>query len=570
MSDILTTKGKCELLRAQLEGERASFIPHWRDMADHIAPRRARFTSSDVNRGDRRNQKIVDSTATFASRTMAAGMMAGMTSPARPWFRLITADIALAERPAVKAWLHETTTHLQTVFARSNLYNALAVVYGDMGNFSTGCMFVEEDDEDGIRCTTFPIGSYLIANDHKLRVRTWAREFRMTVRQIVTKFGDGKMPWDKGFDWSKFSTSIKSDWDANRREVWKDVVHVVYPNDDYNPSKLESKFKQFRGIYYEKGGEGDQLLEDKGHDEFPVLVPRWEVTGEDAWGTNGPGMTALGDIKSLQLMRKRGAQAVEKQINPPMTGPTALRTAKASLLPGDITYLDVRDQQSGFRPVHETKVDLNDLRLDMQDVRFLIKRAFYEDLFLMLAYSDPSRSAQPVTAREIEERHEEKLLALGPVLEQTNQDLLDPLIDRTFNIEYRRGNIPQPPPELEGAKLKVEYISIMAQAQKSIGLAGIERATGFVLNVASVKPDVLDKFDTDQAVDEIAIATGIPPRLIVPDEKVAEIRAARAKAEQMAQEAATIRDAAAGAKALSETDTRGENALTDILSTGVG
>ena len=56
-------------------------------------------------------------------------------------------------------------------------------------------------------------------------------------------------------------------------------------------------------------------------------------------------------------------------------------------------------------------------------------RAFFADLFLMLARTD---NVQPITAAEVAARQEEKLIALGPVLERTNDELLDPMVDRMF------------------------------------------------------------------------------------------------------------------------------------------
>src|SRR3990167_7102443 len=148
-----------ERLRAALENERTSFMSHWRDLSDYILPRRSRFTVQDVNRGDRRNLKIIDSTATLAARTLRSGMMAGVTSPSRPRFRLTTPDIALAEFGPVKAWLHFVTTRMEDVFRRSNAYNSLPIVYSDMGTFATAAMFIEEDfTGDVIRTTPFPIG----------------------------------------------------------------------------------------------------------------------------------------------------------------------------------------------------------------------------------------------------------------------------------------------------------------------------------------------------------------------------------------------------------------------------
>jgi hypothetical protein len=56
------------------------------------------------------------------------------------------------------------------------------------------------------------------------------------------------------------------------------------------------------------------------------------------------------------------------------------------------------------------------------------------------------------TAREIDERHEEKLLALGPVLERTNDELLDPIVDRAFALMEAAGLIPPPPRSCDGVE----------------------------------------------------------------------------------------------------------------------
>jgi hypothetical protein len=172
-----------------------------------------------------------------------------------------------------------------------------------------------------------------------------------------------------------------------------------------------------------------------------------------------------------------------------------------------------------------------------------------------------------VTAREIEERHEEKLLVLGPTLEQINQDLLDPNTERSFNIMNRRGEIPPPPRELEGIELRVEYISIMAQAQKAVGRAGMQDFFGFVNSLADNDPSspVWDKVDRDQAIDEYGEMSGVPPRVVVSDQQVQMTRAARAQQNQANQQAALIQSQARSAKDLAAADTGGKNALTDIL-----
>jgi hypothetical protein len=572
-SSAVLKRHMCELLRGQLELERASFISHWRDLCDYILPRRGRFYVTDVNKGDRRSRNILDSTATMAARTLAAGMMSGVTSPARPWFRLSIPDQTLAESEHVKAWLYEVENRMHTVFGKSNLYDKLQVVYSDLGVFGTAAMAVYEDPRDVIRCYDFPIGSYAIANDARLEVRTFLRVFRLSVQQVVEQWGEmenGVPNFLRGQP-TTLSLSVQELWKRGQLATWVDVVHVIQPNVSHDGSKIEAKYKKFEDIYYELGATGQSradletygLLQHSGFDEFPVLCPRWEVNSEDVYATNCPGMTALGDIRSLQVRTKRTDMAVEKMINPPMKGPSALRNAKASLLPGDITYIDERDGQKGFTPVHEINFGaaFGPIEQGSQQTRLRIQRAMFEDLFLMLSQSD----RREITAREIDERHEEKLLALGPVLERLNSDMLDPLIERTFNIMSRKGLIPEAPEELQGQTIQVDYVSVMAAAQKMVGLSSLERFAGFAGQVAQFSPSVLDNIDTDALIEEYGEATGVPPKIILPSDQVAAARQQRQQQQQTQQAAENAPGIAGAVKDLASAPTTGDNALAALL-----
>lgn len=559
-----TRKQRYQKLFAQLKNERSSFEGVWNDLSQFIRPNRYRRTTEDVNRGDRKWKKIIDATGTFSARTLASGMMAGVSSPARPWFRLTTPDPGMSEFGPVKQWLDDVRELMVAVLLRSNIYNKLPVMYGDMGTFATGAIALMEDDDAIIRAYDFPLGSYYIANDDQMRVRVFARELRMTVRQVVRKFG--RIGLNGQPDWSRFSTMVRNAWERGNYEQWVDICHVVDPNMGYDPERIASQYKPFLGCYYEKGGEGDRLLEERGFDEFPILSPRWEVGGEDAYGTDCPGMTALGDVMTLQHGEKRGAQGLDKLVNPPLVGPSGLRNAAPTSLPGGITYYDLRDGMQGFQPLYQVDIRLDLLENRQEAVRNRIRRAYYEDLFLMLEQLEKS----DVTATEILERKQEKLLVLGPMLEQLNQDALDPMIDRVFGAMSRRGMIPPPPQELEGVPLKVEYVSIMAQAQKETGLASLERFSGFATNLAQFDPAALDKIDRDQLIDEYAEMTGVPPRVVVPDEQVAEIRKARAQAQQAAQAAEAAKALAPAAKQLSETNIDQPSALSALMGSGGG
>ena len=546
MEDLRT---RLDRLVAQMRQERASFIAHWRELSEYILPRQSRFLTTDRNKGDKRNQKIIDTTATLAARTLASGMMAGVTSPARPWFRLTTQNPGQSSSGEVKAWLSAVESRMREVFNRSNLYNALPMCYQDLGVFGTTAMLVIEDDEDLIRCYPLPVGSYMLGNSARLSVDTMAREFQMTVRQLVYQFGRDAC-----------SDQVRNLFDRGQTEDWIDVVHVIMPNEDFRQGPGPAKRKRFLSVHYEAGADKGKFLRESGFDEFSVLAPRWSVIGEDIYG-HSPAMDALGDIKALQLEQKRKAQAIDKLVNPPMAGPSSLKTQRASLLPGDVTYIDVMQGGQKFEPAYVINPHLEALISDIRENQDRIRRSFFEDLFLMIANDQRSN----ITAREIEERHEEKLLMLGPVLERLNDELLDPLIDRVFGIMLRQGAIPEPPRALQGQEIRVEYISVMAQAMKMVGLSSVERLLGFVGNLAGANPSVLDKIDGDAAVDAYAEMVGAPPGIVVGADVVTKIRKEREQAAAQAQAMQAMQTGAQGAKLLSETDTGGDNALTRML-----
>ena len=562
-------RARLEAIRTQMVQERESFLPHYRELADYILPNRPRFMVTDANRGDRRNNKLNDLTAAFAARTLTSGMMSGLTSPARQWFRLTTASPELDEKGPVKSWLYIVHQRMMMEFSKSDLYNVLPSVYDDLGTFATAAGSIEENfDPQGaaFRFNSFPVGSYCLALDANHRVAVFFREFRMTVRQVVQDFAE-RDSQGRVADWSNFSPRVRQMYDDGKMGEAVDVCHFILPNEEYDPERLHAKYKRWASIYYEKGqGEGtaerDVYLRESGFDEFPVFGPRWSVTGEDTYGTNCPGMMALGDVKQLQLMQKRKLQAIEKQVNPPMVYPLSMRTVKTSILPGDNNYVDERDGAKGIRPAHEVSLDLNHLMLEIQRVQEAIKKAYFADLFLMLA--DDTRNERP-TAREIDERHEEKLLVLGPVLQQLDLHLLKPIVDNAFRIMEKRGMFPPAPRELAGVDLKVEFISMMANSQKLVAIGGLDRLMQTTLNFATVVPDVLDKLDMDQVVDTYADILSAPPGVVRTDEQVAALREGKAKAMQQQAQAEQMQAMGKTVKDLSGASLEGENVLKKLL-----
>lgn len=533
-----------------LKKERASWDDHWRELEENIRPGRARLLTNEQNDGKKKHSAIINSTPIRAHRVLASGMMAGVTSPARPWFRLTTPDPALAELGSVRSWLHLVEERLRSVFARSNIYMALFSVYEDLGQFGTAMLFLEEDAEKGLRAYNLPVGQYALANNSKLLVDSLFRELKMTVAQLVEEFGEDNC-----------SQHVKEMYQRGDLDEWVKVLHVVEPNRDFTEGVIGPKGMRFKSCWMELEGDVAGMLREKGYEEFPGMAPRWTVTGEDIYG-RCPGMDALGDAKALQLFERRKAQAVTLLVDPPTNAPSSMRNRRVSMLPGHTNYVDVSQGGQRIEPAIEINPQtLPAIGAEIREVETSINAAFYADLWLSLTNTD----RRQITAREVAERHEEKMMQLGPVLERLQVELLDPLIDRAFAILLRMGWLPPVPEELLGIEIRVEYTSILAQAQKLLSISGIERVASFVGNLAAARPDVLDKLNTDEMVDSYAESVGIAPDMINSDEVVAAIRKARAEAKEAEKQAAAAMSAAQGAKTLSETDLQGDTALNRLM-----
>src|SRR5215212_4621389 len=118
---------------------RMSWLVHWRELADFILPRRYKWlvAANNMARGSQVNHNIIDSTGTLAARTLASGMMSGVTSPTRPWFKLKIEGYEDDEE--VKEWLAVCEHRMMVVFQASNFYQAMAIMYFDLVVFGSAC-----------------------------------------------------------------------------------------------------------------------------------------------------------------------------------------------------------------------------------------------------------------------------------------------------------------------------------------------------------------------------------------------------------------------------------------------
>lgn len=548
MSEPKLPRDKLLARWVQLKNERSSWMDHWRELSDNLLPRSGRFFVEDRNKGGKRHNNIYDSTGTRALRTLGAGMMSGVTPRGREWFKLETADTELMQYQPVKVWLSQVTYLMHRVFLSSNTYRSLHSMYEEIAAFGTAATVITPDFKNVIHHYPLTTGEYAIATNWKGEVTTLYREFQKTVHELVAEFGIESV-----------SNTVRGMYERGSLDAWVTVVHAIEPREDRDHSKADSKNMPWRSAYFELGGEQHKYLRESGFQRFPALCPRWATAGGDIYG-NSPGMDALGDIKQLQHEQLRKAQGIDYMTKPPLQVPISMKNRDVETLPGGVSFVDASSPNGGIRTAFDVRIDLSHLLADINDVRGRINGAFYADLFLMLANQTDTR----MTATEVAERHEEKLLMLGPVLERLQNELLDPLIEMTFDEVMKAGIVPPPPEELQGHNINVELVGILAQAMRAVGANSIDRFVGNLGAVAQFKPDVLDNFDGDKWASIYADALGVDPQIIIPADQVQAVRQQRAQAQQMQAMSEQLEQRANTAAKLASADTSGKNALTDV------
>ncbi len=554
---------------------RFSWIEHYALISQYLNPRRSLWLSqggvdqpvpNSMVRGLPINQAIVDPTATYAMQVCAAGMKEGLMSSSRPWFKFKPGikDYEL-DRPA-QLWYETLEDRVYTVMAESNFYDMATQMFRDLVSFATSPMLIYEDDEDIIRCHCPVVGEYYILVGSRFRPEGLYRQYVLTVNQMVEEFGLEACPSDVQSLWEQKGSALEREFI---------IAHAVEANfaiqrfGEENQVGVVPGGFTFREVYWVWARASNHPLSKRGFHGLPFISPRWAVNGNDPYGTDCPGMIALGDIMQLQQETRRKAELLEKVVRPPANAPIELKNQPSSMLPGHLTYMT--DPNKGIVPI--IKVDpqgLPGISADLAMIQQRIKTGFFNDLFLMLA-----QTTKDMTAFEVAQRQQEKLTVLGPVIDRFQNEGASLAIKRILSIMMRKGIVPPMPPSLRGVPMQVEYIGMLYLAQKAARTAATERMVQVVEKVAGVHPESLDIINWDEMLREYADDLSVSHKAINDDETVQKIRNLRAQQQahaaqqaQMAQTATHVLPAVAGAaKDMGAVDVGGgQNAISSMMS----
>jgi hypothetical protein len=145
------------------------------------------------------------------------------------------------------------------------------------------------------------------------------------------------------------------------------------------------------------------------------------------------------------------------------------------------------------------------------------------------------------------------------------------VIERIFGIMMRAGLLPPAPEGLikDGQGLNVQYVSMLAEAQRAVSASGMERVMGLAGNIAAADPSVLDNINVDEFMVEYADLMGVPPKILRSRDEVAALREQKQKQQEQAALLGQTDAAVKGAQVLSKTDVGGgQNALAAMMGLG--
>lgn len=522
-----------------LKAARQSWETTWRDIHEQMLPYRATWDVMQRNDGRRLESHIINSTPTQALGTLAAGMMAGVTSPSRQWFSLQVEDEERNRHPDVKRWLDDCYRIIAAILQGANWYTSLADGgYLDLGSIGTAAIFCEEHATKHAYFQALPTGQYCLDVDRLGNIDTCFREIPYSTRQMVQEFGIDRV-----------SRNVREAYERGELDATHRVIHAIYPNDDYERGKLGPRGKRWASCWFDPAEDQERLLREGGYEEFPIMAPRWSVRPGDVYG-RGPGWTVRGDCHTLQLRERQLAKMGDKSHEPPMKASGNIK--RASVIPGAFNHVGKGDSAGMLEPLFEINpAAMASLLEHIKRDEDRIHHGLYAHLWTAILNDQRSQRA---TATEIEAQRDEIASILGPLLERLDGDLLDPAITRVVGIATRRGLLPRAPDVLQGQQVQIKFISVLHLMQQRTKIIGIRTLLQEVAGLSSLRPDAADKLNVDRIVDEIADVTGVPPDAVLSTEEVDEVRQARAQQEQAKQAGESLLQATQGAKNLGGID----------------
>jgi hypothetical protein len=491
----------------RLKGDRGNWEHHWQEIADFVYPRRADFTTKRAE-GEKRMNRVFDTSAIQANELLASGLMGMMVNPAAKWFSLAINDPALSEDQEVKEWLSEAT---DIMFAEMNKPEAgfntgMHETFLEYGSFGTASILIQEGkNANGLFFQSRPLSELVVAEGEQGTIDTVFRRFQWTVKQMIEKWGEKAV-----------SPEVFKLWRDKKSDQKRWITHEISPRTKRNEKSKLATEMAWMSLYTENATK--HTLEESGFEEWPIPTGRFYKAPMEAYGRS-PAMTALPDVKMINEIMKVTIKAAQKSVDPAILVPNdgvlnPLRTVPGGVNVFDSSSMTVAD--IGQLPSANPGIGLDFVAQLSERIRSI----FFVD---QLQFA----GGPQMTATEVLQRTEEKLRLMGPILGRVQTELLGPIIDRTFAILGRQGKFSAAPDILQGQTIEIVYVSPIAQAQRQQEANGFLRAQEVLIGLTNFNPDLLDNLDQDKVFRDFVQLFGVSPDKLRPPQERDDIREQR-------------------------------------------
>jgi len=519
-----------------VKGDRGNWEEHWQEVAELCLDRykdTIQTSPANITKGEKRRQKMFDSTASLALERFAAVMDSMLTPRQNKWHRLSTSEPILQRNRNVQLYLDEVTRLLfkyryapKANFASQNFED-----YISLGAFGSGVMYVDSLVGGGLRYKSIPLSDCYFKENHQGIIDTMYRLFTRTARQAVQQFGEENLP-------EAIREVAKNDTHVNSKKEYE-FVHCVKPNDDVDPNRLDFRGMEFSSYYVIL--EGKDIVERGGYHRFPYPVSRY-VTGPGETYGRSPAMTALPAMKTLNAEKKTVLKQGHRVTDPVLLAHDDGVLGTFSMRPGKINTGAMTSD--GKRLVDVLPTGNIAAGIEMMNMeQNVINDAFLVTLFQILV------ETPTMTATEVLERTREKGMLLAPTMGRQQSEKLGPMIEREIDVLARQGLLPPMPPIMMEAQdqFEIEYESPMSRAQRAEEATGLFRYMEFADRVVQATGDTTpyDHIDFDEASPQMMDITAVPAKWRKSMEQIEAERKARAEAAEEEQ-AINAMPAAAG------------------------
>jgi len=523
-----------ELLKRQefLENDRSTLDAHCEEIAQRIFPSQRGFIQRFLTKGQKKQEYVYDSAAGQALNYFAAAMEGMLTPRVQRWHTLRATDESLNRRPDVVEWMQGATRTLFVSRNHSNFSDQKGMDYRALGAFGSSSMFVEDMTGAGaLRYRTEPLARTWFMEDAYGRVTTVHRKLYKTAAQLEELWGDA------------VPAEVLEKKSKNPTETFE-VLHVVRPNKDRDPKRLDWKGMPFYSCYVlckEK-----IVLSEGGFHSWPFPISRWVVMPGEVYGES-VAMSALPDIKMLNEMARTVIRAGQKQVDPALlVHDDGILGGPVSTQPNALNYGGVSaDGRPLVQPLQTGgRVDLG-FEL-MQEKKAAIREAFYVTVFQILL-----EGGDRMTATEVLKKVQDQGIILAPTAGRQQTETLGPLIHRELDLLMRAGKIPPPPPVLVEAQgeYDIVYDNLLTRAQEAEEALGLARTLEAIAPIiqTSANPDrVVRRLDADKILVALARTNALPQDWLRSDDELAAM-------DQAEQEAAQRQEAIQAGPALGTT-----------------